>query len=732
MMNFHLSVTEQIAVLAMQIGIIIFAAKLCGDLAKKIKQPSVLGELLAGILIGPYVLGAIPLPFLHLPHGLFGFVPQTVTVSGLEEAVEVTTFGMYHTSLYALATLGSILLLFMSGLETDLRLFFRYSVVGTVVGIGGVIFSFAFGDMIGCLMIPGASVMDPRCLFLGILCTATSVGITARILSEKRKVDTPEGVTILAAAVIDDVLGIICLAVVTGIVASGASSEQVSAMKYGMIALKCIGLWLGATVVGLLLARYVAKFLKTFKSPTVFATLAFGIALMVAGLFEEAQLSMIIGAYVVGLSLSKTDISFPIQNALGSIYGLLVPIFFVVMGMLVDIRVFTDMNVLKMGLLYSALAVVAKVVGCAIPTLFMNFNLKGALRIGLGMVPRGEVALIIAGIGVGLTMVVDGQKIPVLDSKLFGVAIIMTLLTTVLTPPLLSVLLNWPGKGVRKETQDLTVVHTPFHFSSNAITELVLRRMVESFESEGFYLSSVSKDAGVLQIRRDDLSFVMMHDDDEFIFESNPDEVPFIKMIMYETFVDIHQQMGKLKDLANPQELRKEIFSAIPVTTEQAVQGENDHPHKKSFEAIEKALLPCCVKMNLESTSKEGIIRELVTMVAAGHSCITDAEACIRDVLERENVVTTCMQNYIALPHGRTDGTTALVAAVGFARQGLHFDALDGKDSKIFFLCLSPKSSNGPHIQFIAAIASTLRLESDVERLLACNSPDEVVSFFKG
>mgnify|MGYP002166076495 CR=1 FL=1 len=113
--------------------------------------------------------------------------------------------------LYSIATLGSIMLLFMSGLETDLRMFFRYSVVGTVVGLGGVIFSFVFGAVLGMLLLH-APFMDPRCLFLGILSTATSVGITARILSEKKSIDSPEGTTILAAAVIDDVLGIICLA----------------------------------------------------------------------------------------------------------------------------------------------------------------------------------------------------------------------------------------------------------------------------------------------------------------------------------------------------------------------------------------------------------------------------------------------------------------------------------------------------------------------------------------
>ena len=243
MLNFELSTTQQIAVLALQLGVIIFAAKFCGDLIQKLKMPSVLGEIAAGVLIGPYVLGAIPLPLHGLEHGLFGFVSNLGSfqpVEGAAVALNNVTFSAYHSSLYAIATIGSVLLLFISGLETDLRMFFRYSVVGTLVGIGGVIFSYLFGAGLGMIMLK-TSFMDPRCMFLGILCTATSVGITARILSEKKKVDSPEGVTILAAAVIDDVLGIICLAIVLGLTsAMAAGGEAVAWGKIGLIALKCV------------------------------------------------------------------------------------------------------------------------------------------------------------------------------------------------------------------------------------------------------------------------------------------------------------------------------------------------------------------------------------------------------------------------------------------------------------------------------------------------------------
>lgn len=715
MLNFHLSVVQQIAILALQLGVIIFAAKFCGDLAKKLKMPSVLGELCAGIIIGPYVLGGIGIPLHGLENGLFA-ISSVVTVEGIEGTkaiLEGITFQQYHSSLYAIATIGSILLLFMSGLETDLRMFFRYSLVGTVVGIGGVIFSYGLGAAIGVYLM-GLTWMHPVSMFLGILCTATSVGITARILSEKKKVDTPEGVTILAAAVIDDVLGIICLAVVLGIVGASSSGGAIDWAQIGIISAKCVGFWLVATAVGLLLARYIAKFLKIFRSPIIFASLSFGLALILAGIFEQNGLAMIIGAYVMGLSLSKTDISFAIQTALEPLAAFFVPVFFVVMGMLVDIRVFADSEVLKLGVIYSLVAIGAKVIGCALPSLFMNFRMIGALRIGCGMIPRGEVALIIAGIGMS-TMYMGA---PILDEKIFGVAIIMTLATTLFAPPLLSFTLCVGGKGTRKEEKDMSVVHTSFPFPSIMVTDFVLRRLIENLESEGYMLSHLDKDSGVLQIRKDSLSFALTKSPKEFVFESNPDEVPFIRAIMFETIVALHQDLEGLKKLANPEEIRKDYFDP----SAEVFAPENS---KQIRSMIEKGLSTESIIMDLKANTKEAVIKEMICRLA-GNGLLLDKDLCEKDVMEREAIVSTCFQNGIALPHGRTDGVKELVAAVGINRNGYNFDAIDGKPSKIFVMCLSPKNSDGPHIEFVATVGSVLAKQENIDGILAAETPEEV------
>ncbi|HHF43595.1 MAG TPA: cation:proton antiporter, partial [Candidatus Aminicenantes bacterium] len=203
---------QKMTLLVLQLALIVITARFFGIIFNRFfHQPRVLGELVAGMAIGPYALGAISLPFLNSP--LFprgeGFLPVT-------------------PELYGLAVIASIVLLFMSGLETDLPTFIRFSLVGTAVGVGGVVLSFFLGALIAVLLLPGVdSFISPAALFLGALSTATSVGITARVLNERRKMSSPEGVTILAGAVLDDVLGIVILAVVVGISRVQAGGSEV-------------------------------------------------------------------------------------------------------------------------------------------------------------------------------------------------------------------------------------------------------------------------------------------------------------------------------------------------------------------------------------------------------------------------------------------------------------------------------------------------------------------------
>ena len=703
-MKEELPIAVQIAALAIQIGVILFAARFCGVAAQKMKVPSVLGELIAGIVIGPFVLGGIGIPLHGFEHGLFPLV------EGAKLPVS--------TPLYSLATLGSIVLLFMSGLETDLRMFFRYSVAGTIVGLGGVIFAFAFGDMMGMMMFK-AGFMDPRCLFLGILSTATSVGITARILSEKKRIDSPEGTTILAAAVIDDVLGIICLAIVMGIVGVSGSGGSIDWGKIGVIAIKSVGIWLGVTALGLVFAHKIAKFLKVFPPSGTYAILAFGLSLLLAGLFEQAGLAMIVGAYVMGLSLSKTDISFAVQHQLEGISNFLVPIFFVVMGMLVDVRVFSDGDVLKWGLIYSFIAVMTKIVGCAVPAYFMNFNMIGAVRIGMGMIPRGEVALIIAGIGTTTMMKVNGVDVPVLDSKLFGIAIMMTLITTLVAPPLLAAMLNVKKKGVKKDVEEEEAVNTFYELPSESVRDFVTNLMLDKFRREGFRHNELGRGDGLTHFRREAVAFTLIRTGNTFKFESSPSEALLIRTVMYETFVEIHHAMTTLKEFAAPGGLENAVSAP-----EAQAPGK-----KKDVLRINKVLSPDAVVYNLKAENTADAIRELVARLMQ-NGVLKDAELCEKDVLERESIMSTTMPGGVALPHARTNGTQKLVAAIGISRKGCAVDGREDDPTHIFVLSLCPKDAAQPYLQFVAQVAGVLTSPEKVAEVMAAPDANAVRDIF--
>ena len=402
--NFGLPRTEEMMFLVLQIGVIIFAAKLGGMLASLVRLPSILGELAAGIVIGPWALGGIGFGSGLFAQGLFHGAALRDIASSTGVAFDAAS-----PALYGIATLASVILLFLSGLETNLKMFLKYSFVGSMVGMGGVIVSFVFGDLCAVYLLPEffehfaylkglplAEAMTREApLYMGIMSTATSVGITARILSERKKMDSEEGTTIMAGAVIDDVLGLIVLAIGNGIIAANARGGAAGADgmdwgEIGLVAAKAFGVWLGATAIGVFAARKISDFLKkAFRSPVVIATMAFGLSLVLAGFFEFMGLAMIIGAYVMGLALSRTDLKHMIQETLSPVYTFLVPVFFCVMGMMVDISSLCSKPVLVFGAVYTAFAVAAKVVGCMLPATCCGFNLLGGLRIGAGMVPRG-------------------------------------------------------------------------------------------------------------------------------------------------------------------------------------------------------------------------------------------------------------------------------------------------------------------------------------------------------
>ena len=737
--NFGLPRTEEMMFLVLQIGIIIFAAKVGGAIASMMKLPSILGELAAGIVIGPWALGGI------------GFCPDMFNgmfKDGLfhgaalrEMAAHGHTFDATSPALYGIATLASIILLFLSGLETNLKMFLKYSFVGSMVGVGGVLVSFAFGDLCAVWLLPqffetfadlksmplAQAITQAAPLYMGIMSTATSVGITARILSEKKKMDSEEGTTIMAGAVIDDVLGLIVLAIGNGIIAAnvgakaaaeGAAAGGMDWGNIGLVALKAFGVWLGATAIGVLAARYIAKFLKRcFKSPVVIATMAFGLALVLAGFFEMMGLAMIIGAYVMGLALSRTDLKHPITEMLTPVYTFLVPVFFCAMGMMVDMSALCSKPVLIFGGIYTVLAVLAKVLGCMIPSMCCGFNFLGGLRIGAGMVPRGEVALIIAGIGLSAGY---------LTQEIFGIGILMTLVTTVVAPPALVGLFAPKAKGVRhpKPSKDGSR-EVMFALANDDMAELVMAKILMEFRNEGFFVTCLSQEDQIWEIALDDIELSIRRHGYKIRFTCTPAE----EAIVMTAWMEVASQMNDLaRAIAKP--IRKEDIEQMITNTEAA---------KRGHEGVGRYLQGFVMLPGFKAASKQEAVEKMVAEIAkASPHHVTDAAAAVAAVLRREESMPTGLDHGIAVPHGRDASVRGIAGAVAIVDNSgtaggciPDYETIDKSQVQIIVLTLANDQAQTPYLQLMSFISRALRADNGAERLAACKSPDEMRRFFR-
>ncbi|MDP2586732.1 MAG: cation:proton antiporter [Candidatus Komeilibacteria bacterium] len=491
--------TELLTEFTLQLAVILLVAKIFGEIFERMGQSSVLGELIAGMVIGPYALGSLNLPF-------FGkLFPIAEQVGGHAATLPVSP------ELYVFAQIGAVILLFLVGLETNAKMFMKYGVKALGVALGGVLLPFFLGAW-GTVMFGFADTLfSPTALFMGAIMTATSVGITARVLSDIFKLDTSEGVTVLAAAVMDDVLGILVLALVLSLNATGGN---VSWGELGLIGLKAVGFMGAVVILGILFAKKLSRMLLKLQGKTYLAV-AVALCFLIAALAEEFGLAMIIGAYLTGIILSVTELRHQLEEKLVWVSHVIVPIFFAVMGMLVDFKAM--MAAVTFGLVITLFAIIGKVVGCGLPALFSGFNFLGASRIGFGMLPRGEVALIVAGVGLAAG---------VINQEVFGVSIMMTIITTLMAPLILVPLFKINKSGLRSAPVDQpsaqTVVEPYFNWDNaeNAL-DLFQENLSVALQEAGYNLlrsegedrimefANSADPAKIISVRRQDKQLFM-------------------------------------------------------------------------------------------------------------------------------------------------------------------------------------------------------------------------------
>jgi Kef-type K+ transport system membrane component KefB len=375
------------AVLLM-LAALLAGARLLGEAAERVGQPAVLGELLAGVVLGPSVLGVVnpDLPVVHV-----------------------------------MAEIGVVILLFQIGLETNLRRLLSVGGTAATVALVGVAVPFVLGLEAGRLL--GLGQLPS--LVAAAALTATSVGITARVLSDLGRLQDQESQVVLGAAVIDDIIGLIILAVVARLVAG----HSLSAGNIALTTLTAFGFVAGALLVGRLIVPALFRLLARIGSEQAVAMMGLVVAFLLATLADAVGSALIIGAFTAGLVFAPTVHARPIERGVVRLGHFFVPIFFVAVGAAVDVRSFLDAKVLLIGGVLIVVAVVGKVIAGFAPFWFRGRKLV----VGVGMVPRGEVGLIFAQTGLAAG---------VLDAGLFSAITAMVMVTTFIAPPALKALLG--------------------------------------------------------------------------------------------------------------------------------------------------------------------------------------------------------------------------------------------------------------------------------------------------
>lgn len=362
-------------------------------------------------------------------------------VLGNLQLVGVPWFQAYtaDTAIDVLAQLGVIILLFEVGLESTVRDMMRVGVSSLFVAVLGVVTPFVLGWGVGAILLPEHSAYAHA--FLGAALTATSVGITARVLTDLNRSRSRESRIILGAAVIDDVLGLVILAIVSGAIVAADRGET---LAYGSVALilgKALLFLGGALALGVALSPRLFKLASRLRVGGLLLTTALVICFGLSALAAVIGLAPIVGAYAAGLILEEVHYrefrergEHQLEELIHPIAAVLVPVFFVLMGMRVELAAFARVDVLGLAALLTLVAILGKQV-CAFGAIEHGLD---RLSIGLGMVPRGEVGLIFASIG--LTLHVGGERI--IDPAVFSAVVIMVIVTTMVTPPALKWSLN--------------------------------------------------------------------------------------------------------------------------------------------------------------------------------------------------------------------------------------------------------------------------------------------------
>lgn len=423
--------------------VVIYAAsKLGGELSKRLNLPPVLGELVGGVVVGVSVFHLLMFPETGAAADSSAIMNLLQALGDLDAVAVSHIFQSQSEVISVLAELGVIVLLFEIGLESDLRELSKVGYQAAIVAVVGVAAPFLLGT-VGLVMLFHSPVIPA--IFAGAALTATSIGITSKVLSELGHLKSTEGQIIVGAAVIDDVLGIIVLAVVAGLAKTG----EVDLLNVAYLIVSASVFLLGSIFLGKFFNQTFVAIADKLQTRGALLIPAITFAFIMAFLANVIHLEAILGAFAAGLVLDETDKRKDLDQQVMPIADLLVPIFFVTVGAKADLGVLNPaIAENRAGLVIAAFLIVVAIIGKVV-TGWAVFGQPGInrLAIGVGMVPRGEVGLVFAGIG---------SASGVLDKPLEAAIIVMVILTTFLAPPLLQFVLDDPTELTANEEATLS------------------------------------------------------------------------------------------------------------------------------------------------------------------------------------------------------------------------------------------------------------------------------------
>ena len=376
------------------VGILLFAAKLMAELFLRLKLPIVLGELIAGMIVGPFALGGL-------------------------QIIDGKQLLQINDEIKILGEMGAIVILFMAGLEMTPKEFLKGGKAAFVVGTLGVVIPFFVG--LAVFQLFGFDALQS--MLIATALTATSIAISIQVLSEFGKLKTPEARLIIGAAIIDDILAIAVLSVVTSIAGTDGGVDNIDITEVTITILQVLGFFGIMLIVSVVVIPKVItpRIWKAKGSVEGIATAAFFGAAALAG---SIGLSPIVGAFAVGMALSTSKVFDKIENYVGKIGLIFAPLFFAIIGAQVDLRA-VDLNILALSAVIVVVAVTTKLFGCGLPAMYFLKSKQKGLRVGIGMISRGEVGLIVAGVGI---------TAGILTSEVYSTIIIMVVVTTIITP----------------------------------------------------------------------------------------------------------------------------------------------------------------------------------------------------------------------------------------------------------------------------------------------------------